>query len=414
MEIQFRTLKSAALSLVLILSGCTSFVPPLLEFREKVDISASPAAHAVTRANAVVHREVLRWRRISIIFPGEKAVIAARERGYLAADAGTWVGRIVGEKDSRVVISYNAQAVAGIFFRGDHSIYELRGLGHDEYRLEKFDSTHARPEHDPRLFLVDLAGQLPTPQLPCTTDVSSDIDVLVVYTSSVFAAFGNDVHELDEFIAAAVRLTDVSFKDSSVAASVKLAHAESTSYIESGHVDTDLLRLETPNDNELDDVQSLRDQYGADVVVLLVDTNDGAGVANIMEKIDPIYEAAAYAVVPWEYALRNSSFVHELGHLLGARHEWNDDGTDGKPDHANHGFAQPYPTIGNPWRTVMATPSACVCERLPRWSNPHVKLPSGDDAGDPNEPKPADNHATVERAAATVAKFRCHQTGIVH
>ena len=88
-------------------------------------------------------------------------------------------------------------------------------------------------------------------------------------------------------------------------------------YVETGGFAAARDDLKTPGDGRLDEVQGLREQTGADIVALLIDNNEACGLAaDILAN-----EATAFAVVNQSCAVDNVSFAHELGHLLGARHD---------------------------------------------------------------------------------------------
>ena len=53
-------------------------------------------------------------------------------------------------------------------------------------------------------------------------------------------------------------------------------------YTPTGQLNTDLSRLEGTNDGHIDNVHTLRDQYGADLVSLLTTDSDFGGLASTM------------------------------------------------------------------------------------------------------------------------------------
>ncbi|MBW7888283.1 MAG: T9SS type A sorting domain-containing protein [Bacteroidetes bacterium] len=116
----------------------------------------------------------------------------------------------------------------------------------------------------------------------------------------------------------------------------------------------------TENDGYIDNIFTLRDQYHADVVVLLVDY-DNHGLAGVAAAIKANSDYA-YCVVVDDYAVGNYTFAHEIGHLVGARH---DNDPYGSPEAFAHGYRY---DPGN-WRTIMAVYDAVVM-RINYWSSP--------------------------------------------
>jgi hypothetical protein len=145
-------------------------------------------------------------------------------------------------------------------------------------------------------------------------------------------------------------------------------------------------------DGYLEEVHGLRDKYHADVVVLIVDDASGCGLATRV-----FADASdAFAVVHHECAASSYSLAHEIGHLIGARHDTSID-KNMTPFAYGHGFVN-----GTKWRDIMSYKASCGgCPRLPVWSSPTVLI-KGEPAGTPD----LDNARVISEQAARVAAFR--------
>jgi hypothetical protein len=142
----------------------------------------------------------------------------------------------------------------------------------------------------------------------------------------------------------------------------------------------------------MEEVHALRDQYKADIAALIVHDPNGCGLsAAVAPPAD-----RAFTVVHHECAALSYSLAHEIGHIIGARHDMALD-DDKQPFPYGHGFVS-----GKDWRTMMSYEESCDgCPRLPIWSNPRIKV-RGVAAGDAT----ADNARAIEEGAARVAAFR--------
>ncbi|MEQ1576577.1 MAG: M12 family metallo-peptidase, partial [Hyphomicrobium sp.] len=216
------------------------------------------------------------------------------------------------------------------------------------------------------------------------------ISVLVAYTKKAASYFGDLEKDL---IALAIEDANQSFRNSGINhVTLELVHAYQTDYAEDGSHFEHVFRFADKDDGYMDDVHSLRERYRADVSILVVHDPNGCGLAaQVAAPAD-----RAFAVVHHECAATSYSLGHEIGHLIGARHdEALDDSKDPFP--FGHGFV-----FGKKWRTMMSYKDSCDgCPRLPVWSNPDVKI-QGVRAGT----KTSNNARVIAEKAARVAAFR--------
>ena len=91
----------------------------------------------------------------------------------------------------------------------------------------------------------------------------------------------------------------------------------------------------------------------------------------------------AFAVVHHACAVLTYSVPHEIGHIIGARHE--------------HGYVN-----ASKWRDIMSYKSSCGgCPRLAVWSNPTIKIQR-----EPAGTAQADNARVILEQAERTSKFR--------
>jgi hypothetical protein len=134
-----------------------------------------------------------------------------------------------------------------------------------------------------------------------------------------------------------------------------------------------------------------------------------------MDSVGNGFEDSAFSVIDRHCATLAGkwSFPHELGHQMGARHDWAADNANNKPYPYNHGHTQPHPASGTAWRTIMAYEGACgsvTCPRVMNWSNPNISV-GGSTTGTATGAQQEDNHRTLNNTALTMANFRCSSPG---
>lgn len=186
--------------------------------------------------------------------------------------------------------------------------------------------------------------------------------VLVMFTPQAQDAAGTDMEDLAQ---QAVDEMNWSFGNSNINREVELVFVGEIDYQESGNSTQDLMLFKDQNDGVMDNVHILREQYAADVSILLCEIS-GCGMAAALRSSSEY----AFALTNWDCATGYYSFAHEIGHLFGCQHAWPDP-TDQDLDN-DAPYAHGYKDPNGGWRTIMSYTCNGGCTRIPFWSNPNI------------------------------------------
>lgn len=213
------------------------------------------------------------------------------------------------------------------------------------------------------------------------------IDVMTLYTPDAEAMYGAaTATRINQLISVANQI----YQDSGVRITLRPVHHGRVDY-QSGGVDMyrQLDELTTGNHPAFNQVATLRERYGADLVVLMRpmgSQSDMCGLANLggyrtMGDMMAFNESDyAYSLVALDCPV-SSVLAHELGHNMGLTHSLREDGEGG-----TFPFATGYGVEGQ-FTTVMATPGRFGnASRAARFSDPQAvcnSLPCGVAYSDP-------------------------------
>lgn len=244
------------------------------------------------------------------------------------------------------------------------------------------------------------------------------IRILLLYTQAAKEQTGNIRSE----IKLAMKQLNDAFRTTGGNFSIKaeLAEARAVDYVEADEaerdgdriagMEIDLDRLSGQEPGYFAQVASLRDQYRADLVHLLVGYKEsnpcGIGWMPSLDDIGPDTREWAFSVSERGCAVNNFSFIHELGHNLGLNHDRFVVG-EVPPTDFNFGYI----IMSKRVRTVMAYNDECVandidCQRYPLFSTPALKI-KGVPIGKPyGELQGAYNIEILCRTAPIVAAYR--------
>ena len=306
-----------------------------------------------------------------------------------------------------MVISIHGTDIVGTIFL-ETEVYNIETIDIGTYVLVGIDQSalpaEAIEEYE-RTSKMYIQNESSISSIEEQSGVTPIITVLVLYTTKaaqLYPDIANKVHEAEA-------ATNMSFTNSNIDCKIKVVYIGNANYEETEPYDAasfvqNAERMRTANDGYMDDVHDIRNKYAADVCVLVC-ANDYLGGYSCA--IGATAENA-FCAVNVSSMTTTMTFAHEIGHLVGCRHDlYMDDSTE--PYLYGHGYIN----IEKKWRTIMAynnycANNGCSCTRKPYWSNPDVSY-----QGAPTGQATCCNNARVWRQrAAVVAAFREHSDNI--
>ncbi|MCB0186914.1 MAG: hypothetical protein KDE31_21755, partial [Caldilineaceae bacterium] len=372
------------------------------------------------------------------LFP-DKSLTAQRQTVVPAPDGNGyhWIGHLVGVSNSLVYLVVKDQMVVGEIRLPDRlgvdglipgRVYQVRPQDNGLHVVREIGprinpdsgSDFRLPPSDLRTIdgATDGAAQPSEGNSATTvqTDNGSTIDVLVAYTPAARQYVGSAAAVAME-VELAVGLTNQAYANSGINQRLQLVGLVEVAYTETTNMNTDLDRLTNKRDGYMDAIHTKRDEVGADLVALLLQVDsDIAGVGWLLKPMDASFEAYAFSVADICCIANDLVFAHELGHNMGAAHDWYVDDAAGAFDYS-HGYVGPACSF----KTIMAYGSECPWfNPIPYFSNPDLLVEGAAIGVRPgtnlgcrignlnNPPCDADNRLTLNNSALTVANFRQH------
>ncbi|SDY42739.1 Metallo-peptidase family M12 [Lysobacter sp. yr284] len=408
-----KSLCIAGLLLLTAMPAWATAATAAVSFTGGLDGSRAPASalagHASRTGRVETRLQALRDSRQSDAAPLELALFAdARfDASFVrwidhGGGRATWVGRIADSQGGgQALLTLSADGVYGRIDAGGAQ-YVLEGALSGSAVVRQIDPASfasrnlAEGLHQPHPGLVPAKLAAPA-QAPVRSggsasaksdaeDVLYPVDVLVLYTGRVNqlhggVAGGPPASALDSYVQNLFADANLSFANSAVhLGGLKRVALLPSSFNEPADAGFDIWN--TTHDQMRDSLASfsnldaLRIQYNADVVVLLVDgrrMTATCGRASV-----PAHQSAfsqwreSVAVVSAGCAAGDRTFTHEIGHILGGLHEG-----EGGP-HPPSKYAQGFVSAAGGFRTIMAIgaglPGGCTtagCARINRWSSPY-------------------------------------------
>jgi len=294
----------------------------------------------------------------------------------------------------------------------DHILYKTK--------LEDLDILEGEPSLIPPVQFNDVSSPLNADISAPLTDDPATVDVMVVYTPAAAAWAENNATSINNVISQAMERAQLALDNSDIFINMRLVHSEELDYTEDGDMGIDLDRLtytdghEDDPDGHMDEVHSLRTQYGADIVTLFVVPDAGGGIAWVLQQQSGRADYA-FNVVRVQQAHTGFTHIHEMGHNMGASHH-KDQTTQPGPTSWYDWAAN---TWSAGWRWVDSDDSSRYCSimtyesgsyfgdglshtRVPHFANPDIDY-LGEPTGDSVD---GDNARTLREVRDVIAGYR--------
>lgn len=315
--------------------------------------------------------------------------IEGDENGYLLFSSyggHTHTTIRVYEPDEIIIISYNSELES-------HIIYESKP--------EDMDWIESGPPLIPP-GAIHIQETEPPPEIE--EDVT--IDVMIVYTPSA-KNHADNYGGINNVIAQAMERSRMTTDNSDTGINFRLVYSAEVDYEEyrdeetrRNDTRTDLLRLTDPEDGYMDEVHIWRDNYDADLVVLLTNATDSGGMA--WQLTDPSGSPdRGFSITRVQQAYTAYTTVHEMGHNLGAHHSTYQEEYPGPGIFSYSAGWRWVESSIRKYATVMAY-SEGIYTIVPHFSNPDIEyrgLPTGC-------PEDGDNARTLRQTKTVVSEYR--------
>ena len=318
------------------------------------------------KQNRLVHVDIPQLKYASKInlnlFPDLHQITFLQKMEYRFSDDFTWFGSVnAATDDIHAILTVKGNALYGNISI-DHQMYHISPVSPPLHEIAQMDYSNFPAEHLPVEKKVSLNKDISN-DFSRQDDDGSVIHIMVVYTKKA----ARESRSIDALIQLAIDETNLSYEQSNIQTRLELVHTHQVDYIEQDILD-DLKHLTFKNDGYMDEIHALRNQYCADIVIMLESSSNYCGVSYLNPDSD-----FAFCVVSVKCATGYYSFAHEIGHLFGARHNPEID-----PKNTPYPYGHGYLHV-NGWRTIMAynDSSLCpdgYCKRILHWSNPGVRF----------------------------------------
>jgi hypothetical protein len=350
-----------------------------------------------------------RYAKVVLPLNADSDITLVRTRPSVTTPRGiTWTGEVEGTGERAVLMLWKDGHLSGYFgYKG--RVFTVNHMGGNVHTMAEMDPGKLPPDHSPPskgtsrdASQPGAAAEAPSPPPEPTVAPFANaertaleakkitIDVMLLYTNNAARHYIRDPADL---MALAIEQANDTFKNSGLGnISLRLVYSQAIDFDEQGVDQFDVLYRMVDGVGAFKDVKKLRNEKRADIVGLIIDDPNGCGLST---RVGADSEEAFF-VVHHSCAAITYSVAHEVGHILGARHDRAVDSNEA-PFPFGHGYVN-----GRKWRDMMSYREGCNgCPRIPYWSNPRVAY-----KGEPTGTPATDNARVILEQAERVSNFR--------
>lgn len=253
----------------------------------------------------------------------------------------------------------------------------------------------------------------------------STIDLMISYTSAAkewASSEESDFDDIDGVLAQAMNLVQTVFDNSALPITFRLVHTHEVDYDESnaeldanGHNNENILfdfvgdEVWHPlksGDTAMNEIHELRDQYGADIMALVVEDMIGSGgTAYAGTGLYGIERGAFNNNIVKQITDDSYTLVHEIGHNLGIQHSRTQNIFPASAYGGTFPEAVGYQDPQNGFTTMMGYTQEDISIILPYFSDPNLSF-EGAALGVDDAELPANAVKTIKRIKHLVASYR--------
>jgi hypothetical protein len=353
------------------------------------------------------------YAKVVLPLSEDRDITLVRTRPIVKTDRGfTWFGVVEETGEPAVLMLWKDGHLSG-YFGYSGRVFVVNHMGGNIHAMAEIDPRKLPPDHaggskgksaaSRKTFAAPVQPATPPPPPPepmvepffdaerqALEAKQITIDVMLLYTNNAAKHYIRDPADL---LALGIELANETFRNSGLGnISLRLVHSQAIDYDETGANHFDHLYSMVDGKAPFKNLKKLRNEKRADIVGLVIDSPTGCGQST---RVGPEAEEA-YFVVHHSCAAITYSIAHEVGHILGARHDRAVDAND-TPFPFAHGYIN-----GTKWRDMMSYRDGCGgCPRIPYWSNPRIMY-----KGEPTGTPATDNARVILEQAERISKFR--------